>query len=61
MQGYASHPNRRPYSEWETKKDDTRDWATAKARKILTEHCPEPLDPKISAELDKIIKSVEKS
>jgi trimethylamine--corrinoid protein Co-methyltransferase len=52
--------DRRPYTEWETKKDDARDWATAKARKILAEHCPEPLDPKISAEMAKIIKSVEK-
>jgi trimethylamine--corrinoid protein Co-methyltransferase len=52
--------DRRPYSEWETKKDDARDWATAKARKILAEHCPESLDPKISAEMAKIIKSVEK-
>ncbi len=53
--------DRRPYSEWEEKKDDARDWATAKARKRLTENCPEPLDPKISAEMEKIIKSVEKS
>ncbi len=52
--------DRRPYSEWEAKQDDARDWATAKARKILAEHCPEPLDPKISAEMAKIIKSVEK-
>ena len=52
--------DRRPYSEWEEKKDDARDWAAAKARKILTENCPEPLDPKISEELAKIIKSVEK-
>jgi trimethylamine---corrinoid protein Co-methyltransferase len=52
--------DRRPYSEWETKQDDARDWATAKARRILREHQPDPLDPKISAEMDKIIKSVEK-
>ena len=52
---------RRPYSEWETKKDDARDCATAKARKILAEHCPDSLDPKISEEMDRIIKSVEKS
>jgi trimethylamine:corrinoid methyltransferase-like protein len=52
--------DRRPYSEWETKKDDARDWALAKARKTLKEHQPDPLDPKISAEFDKIIKSVEK-
>jgi trimethylamine--corrinoid protein Co-methyltransferase len=53
--------DRRPYSEWETKGDDARDWATAKARKLLAEHCPEPLDPKISAEMAKVIKSVEKN
>ena len=52
--------DRRPYSEWETKGDDARDWALAKARKILKEHQPDPLDPKISQEFDKIIKSVEK-
>src|SRR5512145_1511381 len=53
--------DRRPYSEWETKKDDARDWATAKARKVLAEHQPDPLDPKISAEMARIIKSVEKN
>ena len=52
--------DRRPYSEWETKQDDAHDWATTKARKILTEHCPTPLDPKINAEMEKIIKLVEK-
>src|SRR5512138_2130350 len=52
--------DRRPYSEWEARRDDARDWATAKARKILAEHCPKPLDPKISMEMEKIIKSVEK-
>ncbi|MBI5839337.1 MAG: trimethylamine methyltransferase family protein [Chloroflexi bacterium] len=52
--------DRRPYSEWESKKDDARDWALAKARKKLKEHQPDLLDPKISAEMAKIIKSVEK-
>jgi trimethylamine:corrinoid methyltransferase-like protein len=52
--------DRRPYSEWEEKKDGARDWALNKARKLLAEHCPERLDPKISAEMSKIIKSVEK-
>jgi len=52
--------DRRPYGEWENKKDDARDWALAKARKTLKEHQPEPLDPKISTEMEKIIKSVEK-
>jgi trimethylamine--corrinoid protein Co-methyltransferase len=52
--------DRRPYSEWENKKDDARDWALAKARKILKEHQPDPLDEKVSKEMDRIIKSVEK-
>jgi trimethylamine---corrinoid protein Co-methyltransferase len=52
--------DRRPYGQWEEKKDDARDWAVNKARKILKEHQPEPLDPKISEEMAKIIKSVEK-
>ncbi len=52
--------DRRPYSQWEEKKDDARDWAVNKARKILKEHQPEPLDPKISEEMAKIIQSVEK-
>jgi trimethylamine--corrinoid protein Co-methyltransferase len=51
--------DRRPYSEWEEKGDDARDWAVKKARRILSEHCPEALDPKISAEMTRIIKSVE--
>jgi len=51
--------DRRPYNEWEAKKDDARDWALAKARRILAEHHPEPLDPKISQEMDRIIASVE--
>src|SRR5512141_1304724 len=52
--------DRRPYGQWETKKDDARDWATNKARKIMNEHQPDCLDGKISQELEQIIKSVEK-
>ena len=52
--------DRRPYSEWETKKDDARDWALAKARKTLKEHQPDPLDEKTGKEMERIIKSVEK-
>jgi trimethylamine--corrinoid protein Co-methyltransferase len=47
--------DRRPYNEWEERKDDARDWALAKARKILATHQPDPLDPKLSAEMEKII------
>jgi trimethylamine--corrinoid protein Co-methyltransferase len=52
--------DRRPYGEWETRKDDARDWALAKARKTLAEHQPDALDPRVSQEMDRIIKSVEK-
>jgi trimethylamine--corrinoid protein Co-methyltransferase len=51
--------DRRPYTEWETNKDDGRDWALAKARKTLETHQPEPLEPKIDAEMAKIIASLE--
>lgn len=47
--------DRRPYNEWEEKKDDARDWALEKARKVLATHQPDTLDPKLSAELEKII------
>ena len=52
--------DRRPYNEWETRKDDARDWALAKARKALETHRPDPLDDTISKEMAKIISSVEK-
>ncbi len=52
--------DRRPYNEWESKKDDGRDWALSKARKILAEHQPDPLDEKMRAEMDKIIAAEEK-
>jgi trimethylamine--corrinoid protein Co-methyltransferase len=47
--------DRRPYGEWEANKDDARDWALSKARRILKEHVPGGLDPKISSEMEKII------
>ncbi len=50
--------DRRPYNVWEEKRDDGRDWALEKARKILNTHQPEPLDPSVSAELKKIIASI---
>ncbi len=53
--------DRRPYNEWEAKRDDARDWALAKARRILADHQPDPLDPKISEEMAKIIASEEKN
>jgi trimethylamine--corrinoid protein Co-methyltransferase len=52
--------DRRPFNEWETKKDDARDWALAKALKTLETHQPDPLDEGISTEMAKIISSLEK-
>ena len=49
--------DRRPYSIWEKKKDGARDWARDKAKAILAAHHPAPLDPKLEAELRKIILS----
>jgi trimethylamine:corrinoid methyltransferase-like protein len=51
--------DRRPYNEWEEKKDDARDWALEKARKILSIHEPDPLDPQLSAELANMIAAEE--
>jgi trimethylamine--corrinoid protein Co-methyltransferase len=51
--------DRRPYSEWESRKDDARDWALEKARKTLATHQPDPLDTGVSVELAKIIASLE--
>jgi trimethylamine---corrinoid protein Co-methyltransferase len=52
--------DRRPFNEWEAKKDDARDWSLAKARKTLETHQPDPLDEKIRIEMAKIISSLEK-
>lgn len=52
--------DRRPYSKWEETGEDARDWAANKARKILKEHQPDPLEERISKEFERIIKSVEK-
>jgi len=51
--------DRRPYEVWEEKRDGARDWAREKARHILVTHQPEPLDPKLSEELERIIAHVE--
>ncbi len=50
--------DRRPYEVWETKRDGAREWANIKAKEILETHSPEPLDPLISKELQKIIHSI---
>ena len=52
--------DRRPFNEWEAKKDDARDWALAKARKRLETHQPDPLEESICTEMAKIISALEK-
>jgi trimethylamine--corrinoid protein Co-methyltransferase len=51
--------DRRPYNEWEARRDDARDWSLAKARRLLETHRPEPLDAKIDSEMGRIIASLE--
>lgn len=47
--------DRRPYNEWEARRDGAVEWATEKARQILASHQPDPLDPSLSAELQRIL------
>ncbi|MCS6993097.1 MAG: trimethylamine methyltransferase family protein [Anaerolineales bacterium] len=51
--------DRRPYNVWEEKRDGPRDWARARARKLVETHCPNPLDPAVARELERIIASEE--
>jgi trimethylamine:corrinoid methyltransferase-like protein len=51
--------DRRPYGQWEEKRDGSRDWAREQAQKTLREHQPDPLEPKLIAELNRLIASVE--
>lgn len=50
--------DRRPYSEWEARRDGPPDWARAKAQEILKSHQPAPLDPALAAELERIVAGV---
>lgn len=52
--------DRRPYGAWEKDHEGPRDWANQKAREMLETHEPAPLDSKLSAELSRIIASVER-
>ena len=51
--------DRRPYNVVEEKRDGPRDWAREKAQHILATHQPDPLDPKLVTELERIIATVE--
>lgn len=52
--------DRRPYSAWEADGKGAREWANDRARWILENHRPVPLDEKLAAELSRIIASVER-
>lgn len=51
--------DRRPYNVWEEKKDGPRDWAREKARKLVETHQPDPLDPAVAREFERIIAAEE--
>jgi len=51
--------DRRPYSAWEADHQGAREWANQKARWILENHQPAPLDGRLSAELSRIIATTE--
>ena len=53
--------DRRPYNVWEEQGDGAHQWARAEAQHILATHKPEPLDPKLAAELGRIIEAVEET
>jgi trimethylamine---corrinoid protein Co-methyltransferase len=56
-----NYMDRRPYEVWEAGGDGAVQWATAEAQRILATHEPEPLDPRLSAELQRIVASREQS
>lgn len=51
--------DRRPYNVWEQRKDGARMWALDKAKKILNDYHPQPLEEKLKLELTSIIKNHE--
>jgi len=54
--------DRRPYSAWEKDgRRGAREWAHEKARWILANHHPQPLEPKLQEELSRIIAATAKN
>lgn len=53
--------DRRPYNDWEAAGDNAPEWALSQAREILATHLPDPLDPQLSIELQRIITALESS
>jgi trimethylamine--corrinoid protein Co-methyltransferase len=53
----ARYLDRRPYSQWEADPDRPHREALERARTLLREHRPEPLDPALDAELSRIVRA----
>lgn len=51
--------DRRTYEAWERSPEGARTWAKEKAKKILSEHSPQYLEPEIQNEFSKLIGEVE--
>jgi trimethylamine:corrinoid methyltransferase-like protein len=51
--------DRRPYNAWEEKRDGARQWAGEKARQILREYHPQPLDQGLLSGLQAVIQAAE--
>ncbi len=51
----ARYLDRRPYSQWEADPDKPHRDALERARSLLRNHRPEPIDPALDAELDRMI------
>jgi trimethylamine:corrinoid methyltransferase-like protein len=51
----ARYLDRRPYSQWEADPEKPHRDALERARGLLRDHRPEPLDPALDAELDRMI------
>jgi trimethylamine--corrinoid protein Co-methyltransferase len=49
--------DRRPYEVWAAAGDGPRSWAADEARRILAEHKPAVLEPRLAAELDRLADS----
>ncbi len=47
--------DRRPYEQWSEKKDGAFEWAQQRARDLLKNHHPDPLDTRLAQELKDII------
>lgn len=53
----ARFMDRRPYETWLEKGDGAGDWARERAQNILAGHRPQPLEPQLSKELERIIQA----